>query len=133
MKKKALSKLLALGMTAVMAAGLLTGCGDKEGDPSSAQQSTQEQKTEEQSSQEESSTAEGSEDTAKTDGEVPTLVWWTVGGTPADDFDDAIARISDYTEEKIGVRLDVNIAGWSDYESKMNNIVNTGNISTLCL
>ncbi len=126
MKKKALSKLLALGMTAVMAAGLLTGCGDKEGDPSSAQQSTQEQKTEEQSSQEESSTAEGSEDTAKTDGEVPTLVWWTVGGTPADDFDDAIARISDYTEEKIGVRLDVNIAGWSDYESKMNNIVNTG-------
>ncbi len=126
MKKKALSKLLALGMTAVMAAGMLTGCGDKEGDPSSAQQSTQEQKTEEQSSQEESSTAEGSEDTAKTDGEVPTLVWWTVGGTPADDFDDAIARISDYTEEKIGVRLDVNIAGWSDYDSKMNNIVNTG-------
>ncbi len=59
-------------------------------------------------------------------GEVPTLIWWTVGGTPADDFDQAISEISDYAEEKIGVRIDVKIAGWADYDTKMNNIVNTG-------
>ena len=67
------------------------------------------------------------QETAKTDnGEVPTLIWWTVGGTPADDFDQAISEISDYAEEKIGVRIDVKIAGWADYDTKMNNIVNTG-------
>ena len=57
---------------------------------------------------------------------MPTLIWWTVGGTPADDFDEAIAQISDYSEEKIGVRLDVKIAGWGDYDSKVNTIVNAG-------
>ena len=68
-----------------------------------------------------------STDTAKADnGEVPTLIWWSIGGTPPDDFDKTIAEISDYTEEKIGVRLDVKIASWADWSTKMNNIVNTG-------
>ena len=63
----------------------------------------------------------------KEDGEVPTLIWWTTGGTPAADFDEAVEKkISDYTEEKIGVRLQVKIAGWADYGTKMNNIINTG-------
>ena len=68
-----------------------------------------------------------STDTAKADnGEVPTLIWWSIGGTPPDDFDKTIAEISDYTEEKIGVRIDVKIASWADWATKMNNIVNTG-------
>mgnify|MGYP002508261470 CR=1 FL=1 len=54
------------------------------------------------------------------------MVYWTVGGTPADDFEENIAQISDYTEEKIGVRLDVKIAAWDQYDTKMNTIVNTG-------
>ena len=63
-----------------------------------------------------------STDTAKADnGEVPTLIWWSIGGTPSDDFDKTIAEISDYTEEKIGVRIDVKIASWADWGTKMNN------------
>ena len=75
---------------------------------------------------EESSADEGSEASAGGSGEVPTLVYWTVGGTPADDFDESVAQISDYCEEKIGVRLDVKIAAWDQYDTKMNTIVNTG-------
>lgn len=78
MKNKSMNKILALGIVAAMTAGMLAGCG------SSA-----------------STTTDGTEASAKADkGEVPTLVWWTVGGTPADDFDQAVSQISDYAEEK---------------------------------
>lgn len=130
MKKKSLSKLLALGMAVVTTAGLLSGCGGSSdsnsgGESAPAQEEEAAQPADDGAAENTEADA-GSEDTQTTSGEVPTLVWWTVGGTPADDFDEAIAQISDYTEEKIGVRLDVKIAGWSDYDSKMNTIVNAG-------
>lgn len=137
MKKKSLSKMLALGLTAAMTAGMLAGCGNN-GAGSSAQESesseasaggaSEESSAEESSAEasEESSADEGSEASAGGSGEVPTLVYWTVGGTPADDFDESVAQISDYCEEKIGVRLDVKIAAWDQYDTKMNTIVNTG-------
>lgn len=133
MKKKSVSKILALGMSAVMLAGMLAGCGDSNsgaadnaGNDSApaavaddaADNAADDAAPAEQDSQEEASNT-GS-------GEVPTLIYWTVGGTPADDFDEAVAQISDYSEEKIGVRLDVKIAGWADYDQKMNTIVNSG-------
>lgn len=115
MKKKSLSKVLALGLATIMTAGMLAGCGDNAAPAAPAADNgvaaTEDKKE---------------EAPAATNGEVPTLVWWTVGGTPADDFDESVAKISDYTEEKIGVRLDVKIAGWGEYDQKMNNIVNTG-------
>lgn len=123
MKRKSLNKLLALGMTAVMAAGGLTGCGGSDSEaPAPANETAQ------NTSETESTDAAdaGTADSGQASGEVPTLIWWTVGGTPADDFDEAVAKISDYSEEKIGVRLDVKIAGWNDYDTKMNTIVNAG-------
>ena len=96
---------------------------------SSAEESSAEESSAEESSEEapeESSEAESSQEAEGGSGEVPTLVYWTVGGTPADDFEENIAQISDYTEEKIGVRLDVKIAAWDQYDTKMNTIVNTG-------
>lgn len=112
MKRKKLNRLLALGLSLVMG-GALAGCGN-EAAPAQNQTGTETQ-------QNEASTPE-----AKTNDEVPTLVYWTVGGTPADDFEEAVAKISDYSEEKIGVRVDVKLAGWGDYEQKMNTIVNSG-------
>lgn len=141
MKKKSLSRILALGLTAVMTAGMLAGCGGGDGgsesteasggasEESSAEESSAEESSAEESSEEapeESSEAESSQEAEGGSGEVPTLVYWTVGGTPADDFEENIAQISDYTEEKIGVRLDVKIAAWDQYDTKMNTIVNTG-------
>lgn len=57
--------------------------------------------------------------------EVPTLTWWTAtAGTIPEDFEDTIAKISDYTEEKIGVRFEIKTS--SDYQTKINTVVNTG-------
>ena len=121
MKRKQVNRWLAAGMSLAMTVGMLAGCGNTDAEVKS------EEKTE--STQEVSKASEMTEETtqeAVANGEAPTLIWWTVGGTPADDFEDAVAEISDYIEEKIGVRMEVKIAGWSDYETKMNNIINTG-------
>lgn len=104
-----MNKILALGVVAAMTAGMLAGCGSSASTTDGAAAGT-----------------EAASNSAASNGEVPTLVWWTVGGTPADDFDQAVSQISDYAEEKIGVRIDVKIAGWADYDTKMNNIINTG-------
>lgn len=119
MKKKSVSKILALGLSVLMTAGMLAGCGDTaaSGSDSAGTGSTEAAPAADSSSDSQASAAKG---------EVPTLIWWTVGGTASDDFSDLISQISDYTEEKIGVRLDVKIAGWGDYDSKMNTIVNSG-------
>ena len=128
MKRKSLNKLLALGMTAVMTAGLLTGCGGSGNGASAPANDAAQSTSETESADTDSAPAAdtGAADSEQASGEVPTLRWWTVGGTPADDFDEAVAQISDYCEEKIGVRLDVKIAGWGDYDTKMNTIVNAG-------
>ena len=93
MKKKSLNKLLALGMTIVMAVGSLTGCSDSKSSASKPAKDTEKQ------SADAGNTDTGTEDSKKDSGDVPTLIWWTVGGTPADDFEEAIAKISDYSEE----------------------------------
>ena len=119
MKKKNVNKLLALGLVSAMTAGMLAGCGNTASTTTDngAADTTVTEATDDKTST----------DTAKADnGEVPTLIWWSIGGTPPDDFDKTIAEISDYTEEKIGVRIDVKIASWADWSTKMNNIVNTG-------
>lgn len=118
MKKKQMNKLMAVVLTVSMAAGMLAGCGNNT-------TATEEKDTQTVAESVETET-EKTEEAKETNGEVPTLIWWTTGGTPAADFDEAIEKISDYTEEKIGVRLQVKIAGWGDYGTKMNNIINTG-------
>ncbi len=34
--------------------------------------------------------------------------------------------INEYLAEKIHVKLDLKVAGWGDYEKKMNTIINSG-------
>ena len=111
-----------------MTAGVLTGCGGSGKGASAPANDAAQSTSETESADTDSAPAAdtGAADSEQDSGEVPTLIWWTVGGTPADDFDEAVAQISDYCEEKIGVRLDVKIAGWGDYDTKMNTIVNAG-------
>ena len=121
MKRKTGNRMLTTGLVLAMTAGMFAGCGNSA--PAAA---TDNASADTETLAETSETA-AVQETAKTDnGEVPTLIWWTVGGTPADDFDQAVSQISDYAEEKIGVRIDVKIASWADWATKMNNIVNTG-------
>jgi putative aldouronate transport system substrate-binding protein len=58
-------------------------------------------------------------------GSVPTLTWWLIGGTPAN-FADGLKVISDYTESKIGVRLDIKLASWAEAGTRRNTVINSG-------
>lgn len=58
--------------------------------------------------------------------EAPTLVWWTIGGQIPSNFDQAVAAMNEYTAEKIGVKVDIKVASWADWDTKINTIVNTG-------
>ncbi|MGN7359830.1 ABC transporter substrate-binding protein [Paenibacillus sp. SAF-054] len=58
--------------------------------------------------------------------DVPTLVWWTIGGQVPNNFDKAVAAMNEYTAEKIGVKVDIKVANWGEWDTKINTIVNTG-------
>ncbi|WP_195575135.1 ABC transporter substrate-binding protein [Paenibacillus sp. 1001270B_150601_E10] len=76
-----------------------------------------------------STSSEGSQtDTNSTadSGDIPTLVWWTIGGQVPANFDKAIAAMNEYTAEKIGVKIDIKVANWGEWDTKINTIVNTG-------
>lgn len=59
-------------------------------------------------------------------GEIPTLVWWTIGGQIPDNFEKAVEAMNEYTAEKIGVKVDIKVASWGEWDTKINTIVNTG-------
>ena len=104
-KMRILSTLLAVGMTA----SLFAGCSPKE--PPAA------------------SSTGGGAGTGSTPqasaADAPTLTWWTVGGT-GQKRDEAFAEFNKYTAEKIGVKMDLKVAGWNDFGQKMNTIINSG-------
>lgn len=56
---------------------------------------------------------------------IPTLVWWQIGTQPKN-LADGVAKINDYISGKYGFKIDIKVAGWDAYETKMNTIVNTG-------
>jgi putative aldouronate transport system substrate-binding protein len=63
--------------------------------------------------------------TASKSAEIPTLTWWLIGNQP-ENLQVALDKINAYTAEKIGVKVDIKVAGWGDWEQKVNQIVNTG-------
>lgn len=64
--------------------------------------------------------------TSSSSTDVPTLVWWTIGGQVPINFDKAVAAMNEYTAEKIGVKVDIKVASWGEWDTKINTIVNTG-------
>ena len=68
----------------------------------------------------------------KKDGkEVVELTWYQVGDTQKDQ-QQVIDKVNEYTEEKIGVKLNVISVGWGDYNQKMQVVINTGDKWDLC-
>ena len=95
MKRKNLKKFTAAAMSAVLVAGMLSGCGKK------------------------------AETTTEDGKEVVELTWYQVGDTQKDQ-QMVIDKVNEYTEEKIGVKLNVISVGWGDYNQKMQVVINTG-------
>lgn len=59
------------------------------------------------------------------DGEIPTLVWYQVGGGQPANYDSWQAKVNAYLEEKIGVHLDVQVVSWGDWGNRRSVIVQT--------
>ncbi len=112
--KKTKKKWLAIGAAALLTTAL-AGCGNSNSKSEPSSSSTPSNSN----AQTETSKPAGS-------GEVPTLVWWTIGGQVPANFDKAIAAMNEYTAEKIGVKIDIKVASWGDWDTKINTIVNTG-------
>ncbi|MGV2806509.1 extracellular solute-binding protein, partial [Clostridium perfringens] len=62
----------------------------------------------------------------ETSKDIPTLTWWTIGGQVPNNFSKAVDAMNAYTAEKIGVKVDIKVASWGEWDTKMNTIVNTG-------
>ena len=58
-------------------------------------------------------------------GEVVNLKWVMVGNGMPDNYEEWLAQINPYLEEKIGVNIDVEVVGWNDWDTRRNVIVNT--------
>jgi putative aldouronate transport system substrate-binding protein len=56
---------------------------------------------------------------------VPTVIWWQIGNTQAGLAED-LKIISDYSEQKIGVRLEVKQAGWGEAGTRFTTMINAG-------
>jgi len=61
----------------------------------------------------------------RSDDGTPTLIWWMIG-TPQPGFANDMKIISDYVEEKIGVRINIRQAGWGEADQRFNTMVNAG-------
>ena len=56
---------------------------------------------------------------------VPTLIWWQIGSNSAD-LPYYSRILSDYTQEKIGVRLEIRQGSWANASQRFNAMINTG-------
>ncbi|MGG1638651.1 ABC transporter substrate-binding protein [Paenibacillus sp. FSL K6-3182] len=72
------------------------------------------------------STTDAPKDSEAPSKDIPTLVWWTIGGQVPNNFGKAIDAMNEYTAEKIGVKIDIKVASWGEWDTKINTIVNTG-------
>lgn len=95
--------VLGLCLVTAMALGVLAGCNQKEA-----------QTRKEQS------------------GEVTKLVWYMSLNPVAPDTDKVIAKLNEYTREKIGVEIDYKIMANPDYKEKMPNLINAGEYFDIC-
>jgi putative aldouronate transport system substrate-binding protein len=56
---------------------------------------------------------------------VPSLTWWQIGSAQGG-FTEDLKVISDYVQEKTGVRLDIKQAGWGDAAQRFATMINAG-------
>lgn len=90
-------KITALGLSAVMAMGMLAGCG---------------------SGKEKAVTNESGE-------EIVTLKWVTIGSGMPTNYDSWIGKVNEYIGEKIGVNLEMEVIPWGDWDNRRNIVIST--------
>lgn len=112
-----MKKIIALLLAVVMVCCLFAGCNkdnEKPTDPKATDNNTE-------------NTTESTEPDSSTEptGDIVELTWYTVGSGMPDNYDAWKANLDKYLEEKIGVHLDVQVVGWSDWDARRASIVST--------
>ena len=111
-------RLLAAGLASVMAVGLLAGCGSGgDGGGNDSQQGASNDGGG-------ASNDEGSSGAADS-GEIAEIKWILIGNGQPDNYDSWISKVNEYTNEKIGVNLTVEVISWSDWDKRRNVIIST--------
>lgn len=128
-KKSALILALALGITA---------CGNDSAKPAEEEKDNkaetsetapaEEEKAAEETTDEEKTGEEATDETetAETDGEVPTLTYFNIGGEPTRHAE-VVAAINEYLDSQdAGYHIDTVFYDWGDYQQKLQLAVNSG-------
>ncbi len=123
-KKSALILALALGITA---------CGNDSAKPAeeekdNAAETTETAPAEEEKAAEETTDEEATDETetAETDGEVPTLTYFNIGGEPTRHAE-VVAAINEYLDSQdAGYHIDTVYYDWGDYQQKLQLAINSG-------
>ena len=122
-------RILSASLAAVMATGLLAGCGGASNSSSTpaSQGAKSSTTTSAASSTNETSQATKSSGVASTpaNGETVTLKWVTVGSGMPSNYDSWKAKLNEYVGSKIGVNIEMEIVPWGDWDNRRNIIINT--------
>lgn len=93
-----IKRLVAAGMTALLLAGTLAGCGGSD-----------------------KASGGGAE---SADG-IVTLKWVTIGNGMPDNYDSWVEKVNAYTGEKIGVNIEMEVVPWGSWDDRRNIIIST--------
>lgn len=115
-------RLLASGLAAVMAMGMLTGCGGG-GDTGNTGNNASGGDSAASSSNSQSSDSSQSQGAGS--GEIVNLKWVTIGNGMPSNYDSWISSVNSYIGEKIGVNLEMEVIPWGDWDNRRNIIVST--------
>ncbi len=63
--------------------------------------------------------------------EIVELTWYQIGDAQKD-APEVLKKVNEYTEEKIGVRVNIINVSWGDFNQKMQVVINTGDDWDLC-
>lgn len=102
--KLKIRNVLGLCLATVVALGVLAGCNQKKDSQAAGDRS----------------------------GEITKLVWYMSLNPVAADTDKVIAKLNEYTRDKIGVEIDYKIMANPDYKEKMPNLINAGEYFDIC-
>ena len=107
------------GLAAVLATGMLTGCGGGGGDTGNAGGNA--------SGGNSAASASGEQNNSSStgSGEIVNLKWVTIGNGMPSNYDSWISSVNSYIGEKIGVNLEMEVIPWGDWDNRRNIIVST--------
>ena len=108
-----MKKIIAMLLAVMMVVGMFAACG------TDAPETTAPAAPVESTPETTAPVADGGDE------EIPTLIWYQVGGGQPANYDSWKAKMDAYLEEKIGVHLDVRVGSWGDWGNLRSVTVQT--------